>query len=210
MASSHARIGVSDHAVARFIERWRPNATHLEARAELERLAAGASPTRRLTKKRDARIYTSGTAAGESIPLAVRDDTVVTVLPARRLEGPAEPPAPLSTDLLEEHAQDVGEAQAMAQATEDDERAAREVEGVIRSRRLNAQKVLDEWNAGAGHRRDVIERACRVLGVEVPERSAAGVLRITGGRYDGLELTLRPEETLNTVVGKLLAAMRSR
>ena len=66
------------------------------------------------------------------------------------------------------------------------------------------------WKRGADLRRDIVERACEVLGIEVPERSAAGVLTIAGGRWDGVAITLREEESLNTIVSRLLAALRSR
>ena len=73
-------IHVSHHAVERFIRRWRPGMPFAEARPILEQVAANAVPTRRRTIRRDAWIYTSLTDAGETIQLAVRDNTVVTVL----------------------------------------------------------------------------------------------------------------------------------
>jgi hypothetical protein len=75
-----AMLHVTLHAVERFIRRWRPGTPFAEARALLEKVAANAVATRRRTIRRDAWIYTSLTDAGETIQLAVRDSTVVTVL----------------------------------------------------------------------------------------------------------------------------------
>ncbi len=73
-------LHVTHHAVQRFVRRWRPGMPFAEARTLLARIAASAVATRRRTLRRDAWIYTSQTDEGETIQLAVRDNTIVTVL----------------------------------------------------------------------------------------------------------------------------------
>jgi hypothetical protein len=208
-----ARLAVDSHAVLRFVERWRPGASTRAARAELEQLAAGASPTKGQAPRRDARIYTVTTPAGEVLHMLVRrGETVVTVLAPgahgvrpfdqrlpEDIEMPPDPP-PSSAGPTED------ELVAWADEARESERLA----AVARQRWQTAEETLALWKRGADLRRDLVERACEVLGIEVPERSAAGVLTIAGGRWDGVAITLREEESLNTIVSRLLAALRSR
>ncbi len=73
-------LGVTHHAVWRFIKRWRPGWSFDEASEELRELAARAVPTRRKSIRRDARIYAVLSDLGEHIDLVVRDEAVITVL----------------------------------------------------------------------------------------------------------------------------------
>lgn len=79
-------MNLSHHAVERFRERWRPTLTLEQAHAELEQLLAAARPTRSRTLVGDAQRWIAVSAAGERIVLAVRDNTVITVMP-RGTEG---------------------------------------------------------------------------------------------------------------------------
>ncbi len=206
------RLEVTGYAVSRFVDRWRPGVPTARARAELEQLAANAAPTKDRTPRRDARIYTVTTPSGEVLHMLVRrGETVVTVLAPgehgvhpvdQRLPEDVEapdPPSPSSVPSEDEIA-----------AWNDEAQEAQRLAAVARNRRTQAEETVALWNRGADLRRDVIERACEALGIEVPERSAEGTLRITGGRWDGVEIALREEETLNTIVSRLLGALRSR
>ncbi len=73
-------LGVTHHAILRFIKRWRPGTGFAEARRQMRELAARAVPTRRRSIRRDAWIYTALSQVGEHIELLVRDDAVITVL----------------------------------------------------------------------------------------------------------------------------------
>lgn len=204
-----AALAVSHHAVERFVERWRPGLAGADARAELEALAANASPTRRRTLKGDARIYVVATPEGESIPLAVRDGLVITVLPVDEREPGGSGP---DAEALADHEAAVTAMTAAALTSEPGEPVldlAKEYElaRLDRNRRENAEKVLRDWREGKAIRRDAVDRACAVLDVDLPERSTAGVLRVDGGRWDGLRVDLQDGDAARDIVARLLLAM---
>jgi hypothetical protein len=80
-------LSVSRHAVEQFVKRWRNAGTMSGAQRTLEWLAANAVPSRHQTRPGAAQLYISVTASGERVPLAVRDDVVVTVLAAWHVPG---------------------------------------------------------------------------------------------------------------------------
>jgi len=104
---------VSDHAIQQFQSRWRPSAPLADCRRELVFLMADAAATKRRTASGDAWIYIATTAAGERIALAVRDKTVVTVIPEGR-EGMFVKDMGADEDLAEESRADREACLAMA------------------------------------------------------------------------------------------------
>jgi hypothetical protein len=216
-------LAMTEHAVVRYVERWRPGLSFEDARAELQSLADRAAPTRHRTVKQDARIYLGESPAGEPVPLAVRDRTVVTVLP--RQDDPLVVGLP-DWDLRDDGADDRAAGRAMVRESEleaaiaarppiaiEPAMAAPEVQELAqRSRRLNAEKVVREWRLGVPVKRRALRRACGLLGIPVPSprESAAGTLSIAGGRWDGLRVEIREGDALTDIVGRLLAAMRAR
>lgn len=92
---------LTDHAVARYRERWRPQLDPAAARAELEALVATAGPTKRKTLTRDAQVWVATTPQGERVALAVRGGVVITVLAADADEAGLQDMTP-DADLLAE------------------------------------------------------------------------------------------------------------
>ena len=78
---------VTDHAVARFSKRWRPFVPSAVAKAELMALNQSARPTGTMTRQNNAELYTATTTAGETVLLAIRNNTVITVLPPNSVDG---------------------------------------------------------------------------------------------------------------------------
>jgi hypothetical protein len=73
------RLFVTNHAVERFVERWRPRLTFAQARAELEGLANRSTRLRRRAVRKDADLFTVSTEIGESLFMPVRQGVVLTV-----------------------------------------------------------------------------------------------------------------------------------
>lgn len=157
-------LGVTDHAVERYIKRYRPALDKLAARAELEALAAGAAPTKRQTLVGDARMYLGTTPDGEKVPLAVRGDAVVTVLEADSYETQIDMSvSDLDQDLLEDSRATIEACRAMVGAE-----APREVPGYERAtqRETAARDLLDRWRRGEYFTDKAIDRAHETLGLK--------------------------------------------
>lgn len=144
-------LHVTHHAVERFIKYWRPGVSLHEARQSLETLVGRSAATRRKTLPGDAWIHLAVTERGEQIGLAVRDNTVVTVLPR--------------------HAYEMRDLCVLA----DDHRATIETVESERARlaervetdcaRERAETIVAAWRAGAHVRPKALRRAKQVLGL---------------------------------------------
>lgn len=192
-----APMTVSTHAIERYVERYAPGLSAEEAAAELRALAERARPQRR--GYRGATVCTAERADGRTVVLVVRGGSIRTVLreagqgdgevvPSPE-EAPSAPPPP---DTLRE-------------LPVVDEAAA--------SRRRSAEESLARWKAGARVTEREVRRAHVTLGRRYePARpvlpSVAGALRIDGGRYGGVAIELRDADTVASIVGRLLGAMR--
>lgn len=214
---------VTQHAVARFVERWSPGLSEADARAELEAIVAGAAPTKRQTLNRDARVWVATSPAGQRIALAVRDATVVTVFASDFHEAPPVDMqlAPEDEVLVESEADRAaglalvaGDASDVPEAPDTDPRLP-DVESAAEHRRQSAEETIARWKVGGAGA--VTERAVRrahaVLGRRYEPAapalpSVAGALRIDGGRYGGVAIELRDSDTTASIVGRLLGAMR--
>jgi hypothetical protein len=187
---------VTDHAVERFIQRWRPGTPIAEARAYLEELAARAAATKRRTLVGDARVYTVMTDDGEHIELAVRDNVVVTVLDANAREAAA--------------AKRIPEDQASFIEARDEEealKAARLAMERAKAQQVSAERTIAEWKAGASVSKKVLERARTVLGLHDQQLSR---LRIEGGDYDGVCIEVRAGDGIEETIERLREAMKGR
>jgi hypothetical protein len=185
-------LAVSVHAVERFIKRWRPQMTFSEARLALEELASHAAATRRMTLPGDARIYSTMTEEGERIHLAVRDGVVVTVLDSSSSDPHIVDPQAMFIDAISEE-----EARAAV------ERASER----SRSQRAAAEKMIAEWKTGGSFSQKAIDRARTVLGLEEAELAR---LRFEGGRYSGLCIVVRDDDTPELILKRLREAMKGR
>ncbi len=212
------RSGVTDHAVERFIQRWRPSLSVAEARRELETLVEHAVPTRQKTLPGDAWLYTTMSPAGERILLAVRDGIVLTVLDPRTGDGkgqdlgidPSDPMLLESASVREQCAailrQDVvaqEKALRLARAAERTARDAKIAADVLLSRRRGAEETIAAWKTGAKVKPSTLKRARDVLALT----EGFGKLSIEGGRYDGVCVEIEDGETVEAVIARLRAAM---
>jgi hypothetical protein len=144
-------LHVTHHAVERFIKYWRRGMPLHEARQCLKILVGRSTATRRRTLPGDAWVHVALTDRGEQIGLAVRDGTVVTVLPR--------------------HAYEVRDLCALA----DDHRATIDSVEFERARlaervetncaREKAESIVAAWRAGAHVRPKALRRARQVLGL---------------------------------------------
>lgn len=155
-------LALTRHAVDQFIRRWRSDVPREDARVELTLLVSQATPTRRLTILGDARLYVTLTPAGELISLAVRDDTVVTVLPqdaeSTRDEG-------VDPELLDESRETVAACRAMLAEDHQNSLASPQPAAPDDPRFLNAVRLLLEWRRGRHYRKRTVRRAYEAVGV---------------------------------------------
>jgi|HubBroStandDraft_4_1064222.scaffolds.fasta_scaffold54028_5 hypothetical protein len=169
-------LQITRHAVEAFATRWRPHATADAAEAELAALLVDATPTRKRTLNRDAWLWIAHTAAGERVGLAVREDTVVTVLPHNG-EGRALIDMTVDPDLVAESEDTVAACRRMVLESESaaaDERAQKHANRASeratraaqaeRSRRRNAELVLLDFEHGKSITPAALRRARDVLG----------------------------------------------
>jgi hypothetical protein len=181
-------LAVSDHAVERFIKRWRRDLSFPEARAALEELVTRAAATRRKTLPGDARIYTVLTEEGVHIPMAVRDNVVVTVLDASSYETP--------------------DAAIIEALDEEEERKALQLANErSRAQRLAAERTIAQWMAGGSFSSKALQRARDVLGLQPDQPSR---IRVEGGRFDGVCVEARDEDTVEELLERLREAMKGR
>lgn len=173
-------LPLSGHSIERFIDRYRPEATAAEARAELQEIANGAAPTRRLTVKGDARVYVGTSRLGERVPLAVRDGVVVTVIPETG-EGGNLIDMSADMDMMLESELDRRDCQRMAQAlrgqmaqalrgqveveVKAQAKLALEQERVEQRKRA-AVELLEDWKAGEPCSPRAVWKAHGVLGLK--------------------------------------------
>lgn len=151
MTNHKPTLHVTHHAVQRFIKYWRRGMPLNEARQCLEILVSRSAATRRKTLPGDAWIHLAVTERGEQVGLAVRDSTVVTVLPR--------------------HAYEVRDLGVLA----DDHRATLDTVESERARlaervetdcaRVKAEAIVAAWRAGGPVRPKALRRARQVLGL---------------------------------------------
>jgi hypothetical protein len=186
---------VTDHAVERFIHRWRPGVSKEEALVELQEIVQEATPTRKRTLTGDADLYVAMSPAGERIAFAVREKTIITVLPGNG-EGQNLRDCSADEEHVEESRATIEACQAMlaaeakvlaeqqaAQARalakkEAEEQAKKTIERfgpnlakeVEASRRRNAEALLRDWKAGKKQPKPkVLRNAHNVLGLPFVE-----------------------------------------
>ena len=147
-------LNITRHAVDRFIEHWREGVDRRAAVASLEVLVARSVATPCRTRRNDAWIYLTQSDMGEWIPLAVRDDTVVTVLD-KRVSGSVD----AARMYAEHHAslRAIEEQSARLAAWVETERAEQD--------RLKAAHIVAAWKAGRPVRSKALRRAKGVLGL---------------------------------------------
>lgn len=156
---------LTDHAVARYRERWRPQLDPAAARAELEALVATAGPTKRKTLTRDAQVWVATTPQGERVALAVRGGVVITVLAADADEAGLQDMTP-DADLLAESEATRAACLAMLGPQGQAERAERDARNaeVLERQRTEAERVLSLHAAGKAVDPRSLRRARRLLG----------------------------------------------
>jgi hypothetical protein len=145
-------LNITRHAVDRFVEHWREGMDRRAAVASLEVLVARSIATPCRTKKGDAWVYMTQSELGEWIPLAVRDEAVVTVLDRRAgasMDGPRM--------YAEHHAslRAIEEQRTRLAAWVETERAEQD--------RLKAAQIVAAWKAGHSVRSKALRRAKRLL-----------------------------------------------
>lgn len=187
-------LGITLHALERFVERWRPGVQLDAARAELEVIVHGAGPTNRRTLgHRDAWIYVGTSAAGERVELAVRDSAVITVLPPEsdRYHPKRAPDVVRDPELVADSADTVAACCAMLaqdarvqalvrarvngahgaallQQTDEAVRgnpAARLEDRGAADRRISARQLLQQWKAGSKFKTKTLKKAHDTLGL---------------------------------------------
>ena len=158
-------LHLTDHAVDRYRERWRPHLTREAAWAELEALAEHAGPTKRLTLTRDARVWVAVTAAGERIAMAVREGVCITVLAADAGETGLVDHSP-DADLLAESEATRAACLAMLAPEGKAQHEAREARNaeVVERQRQEAERILEQHRAGVAVQPGMLRRARRLLG----------------------------------------------
>lgn len=162
------RLYLTDHALERFKERWRPQLSNENALAELTLLVQRAGATRKRTLVGDAQLYMATSDTGERIALAVRDGAVISVLPANG-EGAALVDGSVPVELLEESeatkaaCEAILAKDAVANAALEERRAAMRKKS---DRRFNAIALLTGVRSGRlMPNADSIARAYAVLGI---------------------------------------------
>lgn len=163
---------LTDHAVEQYVGRHRPHLGLGDARTELETLVQQAAPTRRRTLPGDAWIYLARTETGESVVLAVRDGTVITVLPSDAAEGWDTTRLAPTAEQLEESRSTVAACRAMLDADPKpspvspvEARAA----AIAASKVTNAEALLRAWRAGRHYSTKALKRAHERLGLAYTE-----------------------------------------
>lgn len=158
-------LHLTDHAISRYHERYRPHLTREDAASEFAVLVAHASPTRKLTIARDARVWVAAICGGERIALAVRDSVVITVLPPNSEESGPVDMAP-DDDLVAESEDTRSACLAMLGnegRAEIEAREARNAEALERQRK-SAQRTVDLHAEGQLVSPRTLKRARRLLG----------------------------------------------
>ena len=158
-------LHLTDHAVDRYRERWRPHLTREAAAAELEALAEHAGPTKRLTLTRDARVWVAVTPAGERIAMAVREGVCITVLAADAGETGLVDHTP-DADLLAESEATRAACLAMLAPEGKAEHAAREARNTeaLARQHKHAERTLELHRTGQAVDPKHLKRARRLLG----------------------------------------------
>jgi hypothetical protein len=165
-------LRLTSHAVERFIGRWRPGTSNKEALAELQMVAELAAPTRQRTLLGDAQLYVATTPAGERIRMAVREGTIITVLPEF---GEGQDPIDLSAE--SEYIQESEETKAACRAMlaaeaplrakeADDRMKMGTLERLDAERRQNAIRVISEHRSFTRRvNPPALARAHKLLGI---------------------------------------------
>jgi hypothetical protein len=135
------------HAIERFMDRWRPGVPEADAREELQELARKATPTRRKTLTRNAWLYRVETEQGECICLAVRDGTIITVLPQDNEGRPLLDLTP-DDDMLEESRATVAACRALVAAEAPFVAEQKRLYEAEKSMKANALILIREGRAG--------------------------------------------------------------
>jgi hypothetical protein len=169
-------LRVTAHAIEQFASRWRPEAPPWQARNELKALAANAVKKGR-TLARDADLYEATSYRGELLYFAVRDKTVLTVIPEhgeRPHDAEAEDP-----ELLEDSRATVEACRAMLATdaappppndtipswTLPAPPSQEALETASRARRISALDLLRDWKRGRRYTNGAVTRALTVLGL---------------------------------------------
>lgn len=188
-------IRLTEHAVERFAQYFRPGVSFADAAQELRGLVAGAARTRRNAMPGNARIYIAHTERGERICLVVRGGRVVTVLDPRVAESmylrplaAAQTPAPPS-----------GEQDASLVASLLADRSD--------ARREKAESIVAAWKAGHPVAGKAVRRAAQYLGIEQQQLARA---RVDGGRFAGVCIEVRDGDSVEDVVARFRQAISAR
>jgi hypothetical protein len=159
---------LTDHAVEQYVGRHRPNLGIDDARMELETIVQQAAPTKRRTLPGDAWIYLARTETGEAVVLAVRDGTVITVLPSDAVTSHDPTRLAPTAEQMEESQSTVAACRAMLDADPKvppaspvEIRAA----AIEASKRTNAEALLRAWRAGRHYSTKALQRAHERLGL---------------------------------------------
>ena len=161
-------LQLTDHAIERFVDRWRQGTPLDQAEIELRALAQKATATRRRTLTGDAQIHLIVTDAGERIPVAVRESTIITVLPADSREDPGvvQP----DYEALDDSAATVAACRALL--ADEPPRIERLVDEASQSRERAAISLIMEWRAWKTKVSiEAIKRAHETLGWPFSDRS---------------------------------------
>ena len=150
---------LTEHAIERFVQHWRPGTGYHEAAWTLRSLVASAVGTRRKALGTPARIHLAHTERGERIPLVVRDRCVVTVLSSRTDESRG----PAGTVRNENAASHISLARQRANLM------ARLFDDGIAAQRDKAESILASWRAGRPVARKTLRRVADVLGLPVEQ-----------------------------------------
>ena len=158
-------LPLTDHAVVRYRERWRPELTPGQARAELEALVATAGPTKRKTLTGDAQVWVATTELGERIALAVRGGVCITVLASDANEAGLTDMAPDAELLAESEATRAACLAMLAPEGKADHEArlARNAE-VFERQRKHAERLIELHRAGQAVDPKHLKRARKLLG----------------------------------------------
>jgi hypothetical protein len=162
-------LGVTHHAVQRFMKYWRVGRSLDDVETELRALAAEAVPTRRRTLPGDAWIYFAHSQSGERILLAVRDSAIVTVLAPdvdqdKRVEADIE--------MFEDSEATRLAIRTMLEADAREETESRARLADERDRKDNARACIARWKSGK---------------VMVSRKALAKAHQILGLPFEGLE-----------------------
>ena len=205
-------LNVTQHAIERFNQRWRPHLTQEEAGQELALLALVAVRTRRKTLARDATVWLAQAQDGCCVGLAVRDETIVTVL-APGTERIELPDYGADLELYEESQAAMARTRAMVakeeaekeKKTKQQEKAAKQKGSTQKSRIDCAREILENLGKGIRYREGAIRRAHEALGLPYtpsnPESLQASALHTLECWRKGQNITLKAVKRAHAVLG---------